>query len=705
MKTAFLTPANGTHVGNGQSKVRIPTATHVKPQGGHANLSAEPVLHQLSESRELRFPTKPDASPTIPEGLKRARIQKRWLFQKVPEACAAAAQIGLLLPDEVYHKSGAEEPSTFQPLMAAGLIEGRLRPSFVLATAAGKAGDVLRINALYFTPMRWSPDDTVAAKMCKELGEDTLWSEHASPISHIKFVDTQGTLGRLRLLLVQQPAATTIFRPQFHRIPIDNKGGLPGQKPSYIDVNPILSLLSSQTGGAPHVDVAINAARGSRDPQVAIIDENGYWSVWDMKLVYRKYRPRLARFGHIQKGPLSQVSSEIGSQRETCRLLWVAPAVHKTTDRNPAFAKPLCKSRHTLFGSSGALGLEPAFERTSSLLICSSNTVQVVDVEKGRMSMPKPISGRRHRERILDLKACPLSTRLVFVLTQNTLYLLDAFPQAENDLDMTEPHKVLSIAHGRDNDENLMVGIAPDTHEMHADGFCMIYIFSRQDTRLEVIWMKLVLSEPVSALFHCQTCVLDHGDWCRASGHSGFRSLDFLPNPMRKVRGVRDGRGLEYFQQNVQFFQIFGQGRHLELRMAVAAVTTMEATAEVDNPRNQVGNKLGHFMRRQRRAFKLLEHTFVVPDSFSRFDHAGVIEQQNLLPNINQEKKVSRGHLRDLSKLIPQLFKLLHDGKWAGRHCWGAPPGWSHSDPFLTIMTAVGDLGEPTANPLPLRTL
>lgn len=113
--------------------------------------------------------------------------------------------------------------------------------------------------------------------------DEAWWVGTGEPIQQICFAATSGY--QSSWMAIRQKSGTTILHPLLHRRPVPARyaseiSQCEKYPASCLDANPALSLPISRTGGYPHADVAFN-------PQnhlvLAIIDESGNWSLWEIR--------------------------------------------------------------------------------------------------------------------------------------------------------------------------------------------------------------------------------------------------------------------------------------------------------------------------------------------------------------------------------------------------------------------------------------
>jgi hypothetical protein len=127
--------------------------------------------------------------------------------------------------------------------------------------------------------------------ICSDAGNDSLqvayisnedpayWTSTGGPIQQVCFAAATGHPSTWMAARLQ--GSTTIFHPLVHQMSVPPRCRTiqPPQVPpsSVLDVNPIISIPISRTGGHPHADINFHPYEHLK---LALIDEHGNWSVW-----------------------------------------------------------------------------------------------------------------------------------------------------------------------------------------------------------------------------------------------------------------------------------------------------------------------------------------------------------------------------------------------------------------------------------------
>lgn len=195
----------------------------------------------------------------------------------------------------------------------------------IMAMVYGEAGNILRLIRPRIEALKWDSSDGAKLRLLNpSSSEDCYWLGDGGPIQHITFaVDSDGFTSWLAVLKAE---STTILRPIYRRDLIPSKISVgPGIRypPSRLSPNPVLRLGNERTGARPHAHVSFNPWYVR---QFAIIDQRGYWSVWDIEGQKRKrttFEAKPGQSGHIQDDLLSDESfKSYHSADGWGRILW-----------------------------------------------------------------------------------------------------------------------------------------------------------------------------------------------------------------------------------------------------------------------------------------------------------------------------------------------------------------------------------------------
>lgn len=167
--------------------------------------------------------------------------------------------------------------------------DAKTRPSSVMIAAAvtGECRDVISFRALAEGTAELTQESLAVRVPVIDDAEKTEWSTQGAPIYQIGFAHpTEDDEERTTWMAARLSESTAIFRPFYEqdRAPMhlrrDDPWALPTPpRNSRLNANPVVEILASYTGGFPHADVAFNPWY---QRQLAIVDNRGNWSVWEI---------------------------------------------------------------------------------------------------------------------------------------------------------------------------------------------------------------------------------------------------------------------------------------------------------------------------------------------------------------------------------------------------------------------------------------
>ncbi|OBT53436.1 hypothetical protein VE04_06391 [Pseudogymnoascus sp. 24MN13] len=364
----------------------------------------------------------------------RARDQKRSLIREIPQIGAAASVLGPLV------RTAAVEASKTRPtggdLVASGTAKVLSkhhgdRSINVLAVAHGEAGHVLRLIKPRLEDHTWDADDSVKLRLLNpSTSEDGYWLDGAGSIEQIVF--SSGIEGDRSWLAVRKLASTTILQPVYQRTPGPARvppGFQDKYRPSLLDPNPAVTITSVMTNGRNHADVAFNPWYPR---QFAVLDEEGYWSAWDIE----------------------------GRKRAGSKMATPGKSGYILDDR--------AESDLSLDIASNGWGRILWAGNVSTIIVCNDRHLAVFDLKAHPIRLRSPdLVPSGSFGRILEVKRSPFQHDKVFVLTNSRLFLLQINTAGEwlDDTDRTAGAKIImSCLHYREAQGNLL------KLELHEEG-------------------------------------------------------------------------------------------------------------------------------------------------------------------------------------------------------------------------------------------
>ncbi len=323
--------------------------------------------------------------------------------------------------------------STYDPLISNRLAFGKAQYKSttmdILAIAAGSTGDEVRLLRVKPARHGWEQNPHMRSVVPElTLKEEAWWHGNGTPIQQIHCT---GDVGESALMAVRLLNSTVVLSPRFDEVVAGTSvvGGVPSHikvAPLRLHANPVLCISTSQTGGVPHADVDFNPWRQC---QVAIVDQQGTWSVSDI-IVEKEQDGADHSITSIAKGHIND-----GGGSDTLY-------------------------EHTGDGW-GAVCFAGSI---NTLVVCSRRQMRVFDtyLKSTRLTVPS-LDLPRTSDWILDLKRNPANHNQIFVLTSSRIFWLSV-TGGRRGHDTNEPQigatTILAWCHYRDeNDTSLQLDI------------------------------------------------------------------------------------------------------------------------------------------------------------------------------------------------------------------------------------------------------
>ena len=284
----------------------------------------------------------------------------------------------------------------------------------ITVVAGGVAGERVRFLQPKRQMLRWPEYKSIGLlSSTLEGAEEVWWSGNGSPIQQLCFSSIEDISGGW--LAARYHGATTIFRPLYHQEPVASsrtaKGYHPNTvcPPSRINPNPIISLDIQATGGAPHVDVSFNPWY---ERQLAIIDTQGYWSIWDIEGQHgRTWTAKPGHGGHLSDG--------------------LAEGEERSSSLNP-----------------DGWGMVLFVSNVSTLIIVGRRSLAIINVGSNKHRLEAPDIGlTKGADWILDIKRSPVESNQVFVVTSACIFWIEVRSQNDSgNSDQTVSGAVILLA-------------------------------------------------------------------------------------------------------------------------------------------------------------------------------------------------------------------------------------------------------------------
>ncbi|TGJ86773.1 hypothetical protein E0Z10_g1968 [Xylaria hypoxylon] len=540
-----------------------------------------------------------------------SRRQQRWLVKNHPEAS---------LGNQVLHDYFVEEDSPFSPqqqkrswqtcfFSLGELTDTSLRKNAgvpLVVTVAGSANNVLRLARLDQERWTWPQEPNVAVRLFEAASEKAaLWiEEEVGPILRVKCIVDLKQYNPTRWLAVQRDSGTTVFQPEYRKAPVS--GSVEGVA-SRIAANPLFHLSNDQTGGNTHSDVSFNPATRSNPPQLAIIDERGFWSIWDIK--YTRARPssepmpRLRICGHIDRGILEQFPYQDRSEMKWHKILWVG----RSEDNLDLLGNLDLDADNEQLSSQAAF---PPLQRSSSVLVCNPRQIRLLDLITGTYLPDLEFCRHDSLDCILDVQITH-DPQYFYVLTTSKLFIVRAYSRPGMEWD--KPEKVWSILFSTPHfrspfDQSLKLAI---TQGIKLDPTTsLIFIYSSTNPWTDLFHVEFSATDLNRV--RCQANVTGLGSLRNTAFNSAIQTLSITPTPIiAKTPKPFTQMGHDLVDRRTRLYQILALKSDMSL-VSVLCVSSSSLSIQISLPSKNVGrrSKIGP----QRGALRHLSSKFVVDD-------------------------------------------------------------------------------------------
>ncbi|KAL2002477.1 hypothetical protein VTN02DRAFT_6699 [Thermoascus thermophilus] len=300
----------------------------------------------------------------------------------------------------------------------------------IAVVASGECGDSISFLKIEDEVVEWRQQKLFRARV-PSIGntEATKWAGGGAPVRQICFAQTAEE--KATWMAARFSLSTTIFRPLYRRTPISTHYGrndvqsVPAPlRNSHLDPNPLVDISSSQTGGHPHADVAFNPWY---QKQVAIVDECGNWSIWDLSGRQRRSK-----------------SNWLATCVKSGSLPWLGSSEGGDSNEQP---------HHDGWAAIEWVG------DVNSLVVCDRRRIILYRLESDSVfSHPIELGLKRRSEWILDIKRSSSNLSHAFILTTSRILWLDTSSVVSASRRDSNPSLVpqLSWRHFRDPEDTTL---------------------------------------------------------------------------------------------------------------------------------------------------------------------------------------------------------------------------------------------------------
>lgn len=522
-----------------------------------------------------------------------------------------------MLTEDLRRFPNSDEPSTTQPLLAIGEIADLSIPSKptatrILAVATGNSGELLRLVHVEDSEWIWDEDKDSVLHLSVldsvDNFEEAIWSSDGLPISQIKFVSDNSPSDPIRWLLIQKQTSTVILRPRYDRNPRsrghDKQQAVGPTELSRINANPLVTLGHHETGGNAHIDVAFNAPADGRPPQLCVMDECGYWTLWNVigKTGWgnSSWRLSLCKCGHVFEGSLQEIPATPMYPARRHGTLFVGTSQAGGED------DPF----------SGFESQEDSLRRSTHLLAWNAERIEILDLETDlpllKLGMVTTESKHGH---ILDVQPSPVSQNHVFVLTTKYVIWVDVFHPSPGSKSTLRPYALLTCPHFAAAQEDVKLSISPVSDSDAITS--MAFVYSARNAQVSIFWFRL--EEHGLPEWHRQITPLLPS---RKPDQSPVQLITFQPVKLVCSEDAK-GVGTRYRQDGGQFYQGMILDDDLSLRYCMG-YSSQNPSISASLPTTRLGwTKPDQHRKWRRKRERILRHMgnhFVVPDHMVHLD-------------------------------------------------------------------------------------
>lgn len=530
--------------------------------------------------------------------------------------------------------------------------------------AAGDAHDTLRLVKPSVSERQWDNDNRASVLLVDVKDQDEsvfIEEESTGPIRRVKSVVDLKRYDPTRWLVVQRDSGTRVFRPEYQSTPTISRHNCRGS-PSRIVANPIFFISKNRTGGSAHSDTSFNTGERSKPPQLGLIDERGFWSVWDIthtKIRSKKPTASLNKCGHIEKGVLDFLPSKSPGEASWHRLLWVG-GTGDPLEESQAFDYDDDADIPELQGSF------PQLVRSSMLLLCNTKLVRLLDLTSNSFLPDIPFVKEGGRDYILDVHENSQDTQYVFILTTAKLFVarIYSIPGQDWGQSLKQWTVVLSISHLRNgSDQNLKLTVAPGPTSPGLST-SLVYIYSHGSTRIDLFHITMQKRDPSKVMYHSEAVVLDALQ--KTPSSTAIQSICIHPVPVATKRsGILSEPTRELAKQQIRFYQLAILRTDMSLTSTLYVSASGSPIDQVSRPDHSV-SRIARPTRGRNAILKDISSRFVVRDDAAIWSNEGghnqdITRRAGILPHPHVTQRSMRLFYEHLCEVLGDQAKE-HEG-------------------------------------------
>ncbi|KAI0556232.1 RNA polymerase I-specific transcription initiation factor RRN6-like protein [Xylaria curta] len=532
----------------------------------------------------------PVAEPPPPSGTlwEQSRRQRKWLVKNYPEASLG----NYVLDDHFVEESPAPSPQQDSSGRTCFFALGELTDTSLVkntgvplvVTVSGSANNILRLTRLDQERWTWSREPNVAVRLSEAATEKpALWiDEDSGPICRVKCIVDYKRDNPTRWLAVQRHSGTTIFQPEYRKVPADSS---PEGDGSRIAANPLFQLSRNQTGGNIHSDVSFNPATRSNRPQLAVIDDRGFWGIWDVRYTRLKSSaksvPSLRMRGHIDHGVLEQLPFRDRSTTGWHKILWVG----RSEDNLDLLGKLDLGDDNDESSSQSAF---PTLQRSSSVLVCNLQQVRLFDLNTGVYLPDMEFLRHDSVDCILDIHIAH-DPQYFYVLTTSKLFVVRAYSRSGVEWD--QPEKVWSIVFSTPHfkspfDRSLRLALAPGVTSDQATS--LVFIYSLKNPWIDLFCLEFSPTHPNGV--RCRANVPGLSSLQNTMFNSATRTICINPIPIMVKAPDLTKMGHDLVEQRLKLYQIAALRSDMSIVSALF-VCSLSSSLRISAPNVKVGRR------------------------------------------------------------------------------------------------------------------
>ncbi|KAH8125832.1 hypothetical protein ACSS6W_005613 [Trichoderma asperelloides] len=593
------------------------------------------------------------------------QVQERWLSKSHPEIAMGNTAFQDILKEDMEELIISDETPNTRPLLAIGHSpdpsdKSGVKKFPIMAVASGESGEILRLACMENAQWQWGENGdaflNAAIIDSTDRAAEATWADDGLPIRQIIFAGTRLQDESHRWLLVQKETKITILWPELRQVPTASTQSVSNfaqERPSLINPNPLFTIHSHETGGSAHSDVALIPTASGRSQQIAIINETGYWSIWDLPAAWQSQRKgpsqlSLSKCGHISDGLLNELPSTSSHPNERHGILVVEGKGPEKIESSPS---PSYNGRGN--------------DTTQYLLMWNHEKMEVLNLDANILL---PRLGRIIRDRgkldwILDVHRSPIKQDHVFILTQYHITWVDLLSRGESASGPLKPSILLSCPHlGTKNDDSRMFVCRASDDDKDTS---LVFIYYPRMGQLCIYWFTF------SAVGRMPQW---HRDIISLPGSEdrefpAKNLIEFLRvDPVHLAISVREGAsspGIDYYQRGVRFYQLSFLGKDLSLQRCLCA-TSDDRALEIQVPTSPVAwadvRQQKQKEKRRKTAIAHVTSSFVLPDDITTEDVEALLNREEVedVSNSDDLRSISVGP-RPVYAKMGRIYQALQN--------------------------------------------